>query len=58
MTRVPEPTGLSAVDDLMVIERPTIEDYCNASAEYIRNATDLGAKKGKAVQIRLSNALA
>ena len=40
------------------MERPTIEDYCSASAEYIRNATELGSKKGKAAQIRLSHALA
>ena len=58
MTRSPEPTGLSLVDGLVVMERPTIEDYCLASAEYIRNATELGPKKGKAAQIRLSNALA
>jgi hypothetical protein len=38
--------------------RPTIEDYCAASAEYIRNATVVGSAKGKAAQIRLSNALA
>jgi len=58
MTRAPEPTGLDLVDGLVVMERPTIEDYCRASAEYIRNATELGGKKGKAAQIRLSNALA
>lgn len=58
MTRSPEPTGLALVDGLVVTERPTIEDYCLASAEYIRNATELGSKKGKAAQIRLSNALA
>lgn len=40
------------------MERPTIEDYCRASAEYIRGATKLGARKGKAAQIRLSNVLA
>ena len=58
MKKVPEPTGLELVDGLPLLERPTIEDYCRASAEYIRNATTLGAKKGKAAQIRLSNALA
>lgn len=55
MPKPPEPTGLQAVDDLTALERPTIEDYCKASAEYIRSATQLG---GKAAQIRLSNALA
>jgi hypothetical protein len=40
------------------MERPTIEAYCLASAEYIRNATELGARKGKAAQIRLSYGLA
>lgn len=54
----PEPTGLELVDALAGLERPTIEDYCTASAEYIREATKLGSKKGKAAQIRLSNALA
>ena len=58
MTRVPEPTGLGLVDALGAMERPTIEDYCRASAEYIRNATELGGKMGKVAQIRLSNALA
>lgn len=58
MIRAPEPTGLELVDGLTSMERPTIDDYCRASAEYIRNATELGAKKGKAAQIRLSNALA
>lgn len=58
MTRALEPTGLDLVDGLGAMERPTIEDYCRASAEYIRNATQLGTKKGKAAQIRLSNTLA
>lgn len=58
MAKPPEPTGLQLVDELAGLERPTIEDYCAASAQYIRNATRLGAAKGKAAQIRLSNALA
>lgn len=58
MSTPPEPTGLQGVDDLTALERPTIEDYCKASAAYIRSATQLGGKKGKAAQIRLSNALA
>jgi hypothetical protein len=58
MTRVPEPTGLEFIDGLTLLERPTIDDYCRASAEYIRKATEVGTMKGKAAQIRLSNALA
>lgn len=58
MPRAPEPTGLPLVDGLPAMGRPTIEDYCAASAEYIRNATVVGSAKGKAAQIRLSNALA
>ena len=52
-----EPTGLPLVDGLPALERPTIENYCLASAECIREATALGPKKAKAAQIRLSNAL-
>lgn len=58
MTPAPEPTGLGLVDDLLTIGRPTIDDYCKAAAEYIRSATHVGSRKGKAAQIRLSNALA
>jgi len=58
MTSVPEPTGLEFIDNLQAMQRPTIEDYCRASAEYIRRASELGTMKGKAAQIRLSNALA
>lgn len=58
MAKPVEPTGLPLVDGLTALDRPTIEDYCAASAEYIREATQLGSKKGKAAQIRLSNCLA
>lgn len=58
MAKAPDPTGLELVDGLTSMERPTIDDYCRASAEYIRGASELGSKKGKAAQIRLSNALA
>jgi len=51
-------TGLDLVDALVGIDEPTISEYCAASAEYIREATTVGSKTGKAVQIRLSNALA
>lgn len=51
-------TGLKLVDRLATLTSPTINDYCAASAEYVREATNLGAQKGKAAQIRLSNCLA
>jgi hypothetical protein len=54
----PEPTGLPLVDGLAVLERPTISDYCAASAEYVRQVSHLEAGRGKAAQLRLSNALA
>jgi len=56
MARPVEPTGLPLVDALAVLQRPTIEDYCAASAEYIREVS--GISTAKAAQIRLSNALA
>jgi hypothetical protein len=49
---------LSSVDRLSALTPPTIEDYCRAAAEYIRQATNVGPAKGKVVQIRLSNSLA
>ena len=58
MAKPVEPTGLPLVDGLSVLDPPTIEDYCRASAEYIRQASVLGSAKSKAAQIRLSNALA
>ncbi len=58
MVKPVEPTGLPLVDGLAGNVRPTIEDYCAASAEYICAATTLGSQKSKAAQIRLSNALA
>ncbi len=54
----PAPTGLPLVDGLSVNPRPTIADYCAASAEYIRQASGLTQGRSKAAQIRLSNALA
>lgn len=56
MAKPVEPTGLPLVDGLAILERPTIEDYCRASAEYIREVS--GIRTAKAAQIRLSNALA
>jgi hypothetical protein len=58
MARPVEPTGLPLVDGLALLTAPTIEDYCRASAEYIRQASVIGTAKGKGAQIRLSNALA
>lgn len=58
MPKPVEPTGLPLVDALGTNDRPTIGDYCAASAEYIRSASTLGSKRSKAAQIRLSNALA
>ncbi|MXV89059.1 MAG: hypothetical protein F4117_05970 [Acidimicrobiales bacterium] len=55
-----EPTGLNLVDGLESLisqGQATIRDYCAASAQYIREATMVGAEKGKAAQIRLSGAL-
>lgn len=57
MPKPPEPTGLALVDGLAGLARPTIENYCVASAEYIRGASEVGGARGKAAQIRLSNAL-
>jgi hypothetical protein len=53
-----EPTGLSLVDGLGGLARPTIDDYCGAAAQYICNSSTAGSNKAKAAQIRLSNALA
>ncbi len=58
MPKPVEPTGLPLLDGLATLSAPTIEDYCRASAEYIREASVAGSAKGKAAQIRLSNALA
>jgi len=53
-----DPTGLALVDGLSALPSPTIDDYCQAAAEYIRQASTVGSAKSKAAQIRLSNALA
>jgi|SRR5947209_5452326 len=58
MVKLVEPTGLPLVDGLTGLPRPLIDDYCGAAAEYIRGTSSIGAKKSKAAQIRLSNALA
>ncbi|MGH9184262.1 MAG: hypothetical protein ACRD0U_00350 [Acidimicrobiales bacterium] len=58
MAKSVQPIGLPLVDGLAAHPPPTIEDYCQAAAEYIRQASVVGAAKSKAAQIRLSNALA
>jgi hypothetical protein len=58
MAKPVESTGLALVDGLPALSSPTIDDYCQASAEYIRQASVVGSAKSKAAQIRLSNALA
>lgn len=58
MAKPVEPTGLALVDGLAAHASPTIDDYCMAAAEYIRQASVVGSAKSKAAQIRLSNALA
>lgn len=58
MAKPVQPTGLALVDGLSALWPPSIHDYCQASAEYIRQASLAGTDKSKAAQIRLSNALA
>ncbi|MGH9102638.1 MAG: hypothetical protein ACRDYD_06610 [Acidimicrobiales bacterium] len=58
MPRPVDPTGLPLVDELPGLPSPTIEDYCQAAAEYIREASAVGAARSKAAQIRLSSSLA
>ena len=57
MAGTPEPTGLPLVEGLAALDPPTIEDYCEAAAEYIRMASEVGSGAGKAAQIRLSQTL-
>ncbi len=52
------PTGLPLVDGLSGLARPTIQDYCQAAAQYISAASTVGSDRSKAAQIRLSKALA
>lgn len=51
-------TGLPLVDGLTDLTRPTIEDYCAAAAEYIREASHLTDGQAKTSQTRLSKGLA
>ena len=54
----PGGAGLSLIDALAENPSPTITDYCQASAQYVREATAVGASAGKSAQLRLSNGLA
>ena len=57
MAGLPDPTVLALVDQMGALATPTIEEYCAASAEYIRGASQVGSEKSKAAQIRLSSGL-
>lgn len=57
-TAHPESTGLALVDGIRQRDRPTIEDYAAAAAEYIRAASSITPGAGKAAQVRLSRGLA
>ena len=57
MTPSPAPTGLALIDALAESEEPTIEAYCEAAAEYIREATTVVAGTAKSAQLRLSAGL-
>lgn len=41
----------------LALPRPTIEDYCRASAEYVRQASQLTTSQSRTTQIALSNIL-
>lgn len=45
------------MDEFGELTTPTIEDYCTAAAEYIRKASQIGPRRRKAAQIRLSTGL-
>lgn len=49
---------MARVDALATLTAPTITDYCQASAQYVREATAAGTNVGKSAQLRLSNGLA
>ena len=57
MAGSPGPTGLALVDQFEELATPTIDDYCAASAEYIRGASQVGDQRRKAAQLRLSDGL-
>jgi hypothetical protein len=50
--------GQTILFEATQVERPTIEDYCRASAEYVRLASRLDQSQSKATQIALSGVLA
>lgn len=55
MAKPVEPTGLPLVDGLSAHSPPTIDDYCQAAAEYIRQASVVGSAKSKAAQNALAH---
>lgn len=55
----PEPWPTPFLDALREADhRPTIEDYCAAAAEYVRDASQMTKGEQKISQVALSNALA
>jgi hypothetical protein len=53
----PKPSGLASVDDLLGLAVPTLQNYIDASSDYIDAASSLTDGQKKAAQIRLSNCL-
>lgn len=52
------PTEQEILLQVLALPRATIDDYCRASAEYVRQANQLSASQMKATQIGLSSVLA
>ena len=56
--RIPEPTGIEAIDRLAGLDPCGIQDYVAGASAYVRGQSTLASGPKKAAQIRLSNALA
>lgn len=52
-----DPTGLEAVDRLNESDSPTLQDYLDAVAQYVREHRKIKAGPKKAAQIRMSRGL-